>query len=57
MRKALWDTNERKRLYHEAVQFLRLRGERGKYARKDPQGRSSISAPAIDLASGPPSNP
>ncbi|MCL5670482.1 MAG: radical SAM protein, partial [Acidobacteria bacterium] len=57
MRKALWDSNERKRLYHEAVQFLRLRGERWKFARKDPQERSTLSAPAIDLASGPPSNP
>ena len=32
--KAIWDGHERKRLYHEAVEFLRLRTERWKYARK-----------------------
>ncbi len=31
--KALWDSHERKRLYHEAVDFLRLRADRWKYAR------------------------
>ena len=30
--KALWDGSERKRLYHEAVEFLRLRAERWRYA-------------------------
>jgi hopanoid biosynthesis associated radical SAM protein HpnJ len=30
--KALWDGHERKRLYHEAVEFLRLRAERWRYA-------------------------
>jgi hopanoid biosynthesis associated radical SAM protein HpnJ len=34
VREALWDAHERKRLYHEAVSFLRLRAERWKYARK-----------------------
>ena len=38
VRKALWDGSERKRLYHEAVEFLRLRAERWRYARKS-QGR------------------
>ena len=38
VRKALWDSNERKRLYHEAVEFLRLRAERWRYARS-PGGR------------------
>jgi len=33
VRKALWDSDERKRLYHEAVEFLRLRAERWRYAR------------------------
>ena len=33
VKKALWDSNERKRLYHEAVEFLRLRAERWRYAR------------------------
>jgi hopanoid biosynthesis associated radical SAM protein HpnJ len=32
--KALWDAHERKRLYHEAVEFLRLRAERWRYARR-----------------------
>ena len=38
VRKALWDGGERKRLYHEAVEFLRLRAERWKYARKPKAG-------------------
>lgn len=33
VRDALWDAHERKRLYHEAVSFLRLRAERWKYAK------------------------
>ncbi|MEJ2008038.1 MAG: hopanoid biosynthesis associated radical SAM protein HpnJ [Acidobacteriota bacterium] len=53
MRKALWNNDERKRLYHEAVEFLRLRAERLKFARKGPQKPVSISVPAIDLASEP----
>jgi radical SAM superfamily enzyme YgiQ (UPF0313 family) len=32
LRQALWDRHERKRLYQEAVAFLRLRSERLKYA-------------------------
>ena len=34
VRKALWDAHERKRLYEEAVEYLRLRSERWRYARK-----------------------
>src|SRR5271157_4685093 len=34
VREALWDGNERKRLYHEAVEFLKLRAERVKWARR-----------------------
>jgi hopanoid biosynthesis associated radical SAM protein HpnJ len=33
VRDALWDAHERKRLYDEAVSFLRLRAERWKWAR------------------------
>ncbi len=33
VRSALWNSLERKRLYEEAVEFLRLRAERWKYAR------------------------
>jgi hopanoid biosynthesis associated radical SAM protein HpnJ len=38
VRKALWDNSERKRLYHEAVEFLRLRAERWRYARNPKAG-------------------
>jgi hopanoid biosynthesis associated radical SAM protein HpnJ len=34
VRDALWDSNERKRLYTEAVEYLRVRNERWKYARQ-----------------------
>jgi len=34
VRKGLWDSTERKRLYHEGVEFLSLRAERSRYARK-----------------------
>jgi radical SAM superfamily enzyme YgiQ (UPF0313 family) len=34
VREALWDSYERKRLYHEAVDFLKLRAERAKWARQ-----------------------
>jgi len=33
VKKALWDSHERKRLYEEAVEYLRLRAERLKYTR------------------------
>lgn len=56
VRKALWDKDERKRLYQEGVEFLRLRSERLKFVRKGPVKATSISVPAIDLASEPPSN-
>ena len=32
VRRALWDADERRRLYHEAVGFFRVRAERRKYA-------------------------
>jgi len=41
VRKALWDSSERKRLYHEAVEFLRLRAERWRYARSPKTGSRS----------------
>ncbi len=46
VRKALWDAHERKRLYHEAVEFLSLRRERVKYARKDPKTRLVVPVAA-----------
>jgi hopanoid biosynthesis associated radical SAM protein HpnJ len=33
-RKALWDSHERKRLWEEGVEYLRVRAERWKYVRK-----------------------
>jgi len=51
MSKALWDAHERKRLYHEAVEFLRLRAERWKYARKAPSRTKGVAASAIDSRS------
>jgi radical SAM superfamily enzyme YgiQ (UPF0313 family) len=33
VREALWDAHERKRLYHEAVSYMRTRAERWKYAK------------------------
>src|SRR5712692_10808588 len=47
MREALWDAHERKRLYHEAVSFLRLRAERWKWARKGPENKTIMPVPAI----------
>jgi hopanoid biosynthesis associated radical SAM protein HpnJ len=37
VREALWDATERKRLYNEAVEYLRLRTERWRYARSAAQ--------------------
>ncbi|MBI2822673.1 MAG: radical SAM protein, partial [Acidobacteria bacterium] len=42
-RKALWDRQERQRLYHEATAFLRLRAERWRYARKGPQKKAVVA--------------
>jgi radical SAM superfamily enzyme YgiQ (UPF0313 family) len=53
VRNALRSADERKRLYHEAVEFLRLRAERLKYARSGSRGRAE-SAPA---AAGPAAQP
>jgi hypothetical protein len=48
MRNALWDSNERKRLYHESVAFLKLRKERKKWARRAPEERIIVSVPDVD---------
>ena len=34
VKEALWDSHERKRLYHEATSFLKLRSERWKWVRE-----------------------
>jgi hypothetical protein len=54
VRDALWDSHERKRLYHEAVDFLRLRADRIKVARanKGVDKKALVAVPAIDTSSG-----
>jgi hopanoid biosynthesis associated radical SAM protein HpnJ len=44
VRKALWDAHERKRLYDEAVEYLRIRAERWRYVRKGAQARTANQA-------------
>ncbi len=56
VRDALWDAHERKRLYHEAVSFLRLRAQRWKWAQKAPKQGSIVPVAAIHSASGPAAN-
>ncbi|MGH9407516.1 MAG: hopanoid biosynthesis associated radical SAM protein HpnJ [Terriglobia bacterium] len=45
---ALWRADERKRLFHEATSFLRLRAERLKYVRQGAPARPLVSVPAKD---------
>ncbi len=44
VRKALWDSHERKRLYGEAVEYLRVRAERWKYVRKGAKTRTAAQS-------------
>lgn len=44
LRTALWDSHERKRLYNEAVDYLRVRAERCKYVRNGGQVRAANPA-------------
>src|SRR5579863_6981562 len=53
VREALWDSNERKRLYHEATSFLKLRSERWKWVREGGDApKPMISVPETPSASG-----
>ncbi len=52
VKKALWNHNDRKRLYEEAVAFLSLRAERLKYAKKGPQTKPMVAVPASQSDSG-----
>ena len=46
VREALWNDHDRKRLYHEAVDFLKLRAERLKWARQGGQPKKiMVSVP------------
>lgn len=47
---ALWNGHERKRLYHEAVSFLRLRAERLRYVQQGAPPRPIVRMPANDTA-------
>ncbi|HLY63487.1 MAG TPA: hopanoid biosynthesis associated radical SAM protein HpnJ [Terriglobia bacterium] len=47
VRHALWDGAERKRLLHEGAEFLSLRAERWRYARKSPSRPVAVSVPAL----------
>ncbi|MGH9325784.1 MAG: hopanoid biosynthesis associated radical SAM protein HpnJ [Terriglobia bacterium] len=49
---ALWSGEERRRLYHEATSFLRLRAERLKYVREGAPSRTMVRVPANDAVSG-----
>jgi hypothetical protein len=53
VRHALWDAGERRRLYHDALGFFRVRAERRKYAQSAARkpGRGAISAG--DSCAGP----
>ncbi len=44
VREALWDGHERKRLYHEAVEFLKLRAERLKWVRQGGDAKKTMVA-------------
>jgi len=44
VKEALWDGHERKRLYHEATEFLKLRAERLKWAREGGDGSKPLVA-------------
>src|SRR5580700_10060618 len=45
VKKALWDSHERKRLYGEAVEYLRVRSERWKYVRNGATQPGTASQP------------
>src|SRR6202008_4620511 len=53
VREALWDSNERKRLYHEAADFLKLRSERWKWVREGGDAeKTMITVPHASSVSG-----
>ena len=44
VREALWDSHERKRLYHEAVEYLHVRSERAKWAQNAGGPKKSLAS-------------
>ena len=57
VRNSLWDAHERKRLYQEAVEYLRLRSERWRYARKNSPADPVGSFPTTKTATGESAQP
>jgi radical SAM superfamily enzyme YgiQ (UPF0313 family) len=57
VRKTVWDAHERKRLYEEAVEYLRLRSERRRYARKVSSTHSELTLPTTKTVAGPAARP
>jgi hypothetical protein len=53
VREALWDGDERRRLYHEAVGYLRVRAERRKYARDNSPKPSMVAVSGVHPGSHP----
>jgi hypothetical protein len=54
VKEALWDSHERKRLYHEATDFLRLRAERLKWVQQgggDEFKQTMVTVPETPSAS------
>ncbi|MFZ0634091.1 MAG: hopanoid biosynthesis associated radical SAM protein HpnJ [Candidatus Acidiferrales bacterium] len=51
VRERLWNANDRKHLYHEAVDFLRLRSQRRKLARKGIEKKTVVAVPGIESGS------
>jgi radical SAM superfamily enzyme YgiQ (UPF0313 family) len=52
VRDALWDAHERKRLYHEASSFMKLRYERWKLVRKGMDKVAMVTVPPMPPAGG-----
>ena len=52
VRKAIGDAQERNRLYKEAVEYLRLRSERWRYARKASSSNSEVTLPTTKPVTG-----
>ncbi len=48
VRERLWDANDRKRLFHEAVDFMRLRAQRRKLARKGIEKKTVVAVPSLE---------
>jgi hypothetical protein len=51
VRERLWDADARRILYHEAVDFLRLRAQRRKLARKGMKETAVVAVPNSPVGS------